>query len=113
MAAASSSGDHNGGGMMIDTPAKLIWGEISSDHMLTTALPFPVTLTAVGEDKEPLPDYSGQLTISALTTKVCLSEGFEGQRLGLWYARAQPSHSAHFLCLHLARLFHARALSVC
>ena len=84
-------------------PAKLIWGDISNQQtMLTTALPFRVSLTAVGEDKEPLPDYTGQLTISALTAKICLSEGFEGRRLGLWCAlyRPSPPVSAHHLPLH-------------
>jgi hypothetical protein len=77
-----------------EVPARLVWGEISNQHLLTTALPFRVTLTAVGEDKEPLPDYCGQLTISALTAKVCLSEGFEGERLGLWCAAAaSKAHS--------------------
>ena len=79
-------GSSSSGGGMVDEPARLVWGDISNPHMLTTALPFRVTLTAVRRrDEEPLPDYCGQLTISALTVKVCLSEGFEGRRLGLWY----------------------------
>ena len=65
-------------------PAKLVWGELG-EQMLTTALPFRVQVFAVGEDKEPLQDYCGHLTITALTTKLCLLEGFEGRRLGLWY----------------------------
>lgn len=62
--------------------AKLVWGEPSG--MLTTALPFRVSVSAVGENKEPLSDYQGHLTISAVTSKVCLAENFEDGRLGLW-----------------------------
>ena len=62
--------------------AKLVWGEVSD--MLTTALPFRVRVSAVGGDKEPVPDYNGHLTITALTAKTALLEGFENSRLGLW-----------------------------
>ena len=80
----------SGGGTLVEAGATLVWGDINTD-LLTTALPFQVTLTAAGEDKQPLPDYCGQLTVSALTTKVCLSEGFEGRRLGLWCAPTQSA----------------------
>ena len=62
--------------------AKLVWGELTD--MLTTAMPFRVSVSAVGDDKQPLSDYRGQLTVSAVVSKVCLVEGFEGRRLGLW-----------------------------
>jgi len=94
-----------GGAMIEEAPARLIWGELE-EHMLTAALPFRVTLTAVGEDKEPLPDYCGQLTISALTAKVCLAEGFEGRRLGLWCAPTPffwPACVAHMVTRRLSR----------
>ena len=98
--AASSSFDSQ--------PAKLVWGELGN-QLLTTALPFRVQVHVVGEDKEPLEDYAGQLTITALTAKVCLSEGFEGRRLGLWYApRRMPRPPMHAttatLTHHSARL---------
>ena len=35
--------------------AKLIWGELNTD-MLNTALPFKVSVSAVGEDKQPISD---------------------------------------------------------
>ena len=84
------------GTQMVETTAKLVWGELAD--MLTTALPFRVVVTAENENKEPLSDYSGHLTISALTPKVCLSEGFEGRRLGLWCAatRTTTRHSRCF-----------------
>jgi len=107
MTSGSTSHDQGSGfstgGAMIETSARLVWGELSNEHMLTTALPFRVTVTAVGDDKEPLPDYCGQLTISALTSKVCLSEGFEGRRLGLWCA---ATHQPRRSCLaHSSHLF--------
>lgn len=79
-------------GTMVERQARFVWGDLS-EHNLTTALPFRVELTAIGEDKERLTDYAGQLTISALTSRVCLFEGFEREtnRLGLWCAAATAS----------------------
>ena len=68
---------------MVESSAKLVWGPLT-DTSLTTALPFRVSISAENEQKELISDYSGQLTITALTPKVCLSGGFEGRRLGLW-----------------------------
>jgi hypothetical protein len=62
--------------------ARLVWGELSD--MLTTALPFRVQLSAKNDDDETIREYAGQLAISAVTVKVCLAEGFEGGKLGLW-----------------------------
>jgi hypothetical protein len=56
--------------------AKLVWGELNVD-MINTALPFKVSVSAVGEDKQPINNYEGHLTISAVQSKVCLAEGFE------------------------------------
>ena len=81
------------------TPARLVWDEPSD--MLTTALPFRVHLSAMGEDKEIISDYEGHLTISAVTAKVCLAEGFEGGRLGLWCASPPFGICCH-IALHLA-----------
>ena len=63
--------------------AKLVWGELNVD-MINTALPFKVSVSAVGEDKQPINNYEGHLTISAVQSQVCLAEGFESGRLGLW-----------------------------
>jgi len=83
-------------GTMVERQARFVWGDLS-EHNLTTALPFRVELTAIGEDKERLTDYAGQLTISALTSRVCLFEGFEREtnRLGLWVPNFLPGHYEH------------------
>jgi hypothetical protein len=70
---------------MVEDTARLVWGKVETGSM-TTGLPFRVQLTAENEIGEQLTDYCRQLTITALTSKVCLSEGFEGRRLGLWCA---------------------------
>lgn len=95
MAAASSSqqnvGDM-GGECMDETPARLVWGPLPEPNTVTTALPFKVNLTAQNDDKELLHNYEGTMSVSAITPKVCLAEGFEGAKLGLWCA-------AHFVVL--------------
>ena len=53
-------------------------------EVVLSTLPFKVSVSAVGEDKQPISDYEGHLTISAVQSKVCLAEGFESGRLGLW-----------------------------
>jgi hypothetical protein len=68
---------------MVESTAKLVWGKLS-DTPLTTALPFRVSVTAENEQKEVMSEYSGQLTITAISPKICLFEGFENRRLGLW-----------------------------
>jgi len=74
-------------------PATLVWGELSD--MLTTSLPFRVAVSAVGDDKKLITDYQGHVTITAVMAKVCLAEGFEGGRLGLWVPNFLPGHYEH------------------
>eukprot|EP00966_Prymnesium_polylepis_P189619 4393506-Prymnesium_polylepis.1 len=40
-------------------------------------------------------DYEGTVQITALTTRVCLAEGFENRRLGLWTPACLPGHYEH------------------
>ena len=80
-------------GSIVEQRATLVWGELSD--LLTTALPFRVTLTAENENKEKVSDYSGKVTITAVTSKLCLSEGFEKQALGLWTPNNLPGHYEH------------------
>ena len=82
---------------------RLVWEEPS--EMLMTGLPFRVGLSAVGEDKELIQDYHGHLTITAVTSKLCLAEGFEGRRLGLWCDAPSAGSAAprRVLCLLLRR----------
>ena len=75
--------DRDGFDGMVETPARLVAKLTGDTKLLCTALPFRVQLSAVDDADEPLADYCGHLTISAVTAKVCLSEGFEGRRLGL------------------------------
>jgi len=60
-----------------------------------TALPFLVKLSVVDEAKEPMVDYQGSVQITALTRKVCLAEGFENRRMGLWTPACLPGHYEH------------------
>ena len=79
-----SSGGSIAGGSMVEAVPKFVWGELPSSNSLTTALPFLVKLSVVNESKDLMVDYQGSVQVSALTCKVCLAEGFESRRLGLW-----------------------------
>jgi hypothetical protein len=79
----SSTSWHDG--QMVEATPRFVWGELPSNNNLTTALPFLVKLSVETENKELMTDYQGSVQISALTSKVCLAEGFESKRLGLWY----------------------------
>merc|ERR1719221_1350983 len=72
---------------------RLIWDEVPKEP--TTSLPFLVRLRIEGEDEEVLTDYSSSVTIQAVTTKVCLAEGFERRSLGLWQPAFLPGHYEH------------------
>ena len=69
---------------MVEAVPKFVWGELPPSNSLTTALPFLVKLSVVNESKDLMVDYQGNVQVSALTCKVCLAEGFESRRLGLW-----------------------------
>ena len=74
--------------MMVET--KFVWGnEVGLN--VTTSLPFLVKLDVLNENDEPMSDYAEIITISAVTTTVCLQEGFEDKQLGRWCVlRLQP-----------------------
>jgi hypothetical protein len=64
---------------------KFVWGgEVGRN--VTTSLPFLVKLDVLNEHDEPMSDYAEVITISAVTTTICLREGFEDRQLGLWCA---------------------------
>ena len=69
---------------------KFVWGgEVGRN--VTTSLPFLVKLDVLNEHDEPMSDYAEVITISAVTTTICLREGFEDRQLGLWCAvRLRP-----------------------
>mmetsp|Transcript_4603 Transcript_4603/g.11213 ORF Transcript_4603/g.11213 Transcript_4603/m.11213 type:complete len:540 (+) Transcript_4603:63-1682(+) len=83
-----------GGGSMVEATPKFVWEKIPG-NTLTTALPFLVKLSAVNEDKELMVDYEGNVQISALACTVCLAEGFDNNRLGLWQPACLPAHYEH------------------
>ena len=70
---------------------KFVWGgEVGRN--VTTSLPFLVKLDVLNEHDEPMSDYAEVITISAVTTTICLREGFEDRQLGLWCAlRCDPA----------------------
>ena len=76
--------------MMVES--KFVWGgEVGRN--VTTSLPFLVKLDVLNEHDEPMSDYAEIITISAVTTTICLREGFEDRQLGLWCAiwlRSRP-----------------------
>ena len=74
---------------MVERTPRFVWEELPVSNM-TTALPFQTRLQIVDDDKELMTDYSGSIQISAVTSKLCLAEGFENKRLGLWCAAPAP-----------------------
>ena len=67
--------------MMVES--KFVWGgEVGRN--VTTSLPFLVKLDVLNEHDDPMSDYAEIITISAVTTTICLREGFEDKCLGLW-----------------------------
>ena len=63
--------------------SKFVWGD-EVGRNVTTSLPFHVKLDVLNEHDEPMSDYAEIITISAVTTTICLREGFEDRQLGLW-----------------------------
>ena len=63
------------------TPS-LEWKPLPDD--LTTSLPFEATLAVVDDEGQPLTELREQVSVSAITSKVCLAEGFEKESMGLW-----------------------------
>ena len=75
--------------MMVES--KFVWGgEVGRN--VTTSLPFLVKLDVLNEHDEPMSDYAEVITISAVTTTICLREGFEDRQLGLWCVLRLRSH---------------------
>jgi hypothetical protein len=57
-------------------------------QQLTSSLPFRVKLRANDEHGKLLDAYSGEVTLSAVSSKTCLAEGFERKTLGRWCVAA-------------------------
>ena len=81
--AASHSGSSSDMSTMVESTPHFLWGEMPPS--ITTSLPFLVKIQICDESKKPMSDYSGSIRITAVTTTVCLAEGFEHHSLGLWY----------------------------
>ena len=74
------------------TPS-LEWKPLPDD--LTTSLPFEATLAVVDDEGQPLTELREQVSVSAITSKVCLAEGFEKESMGLWSPAFLPGHYEH------------------
>ena len=73
------------------TPS-LEWKPLPDD--LTTSLPFEATLAVVDDEGQPLTELREQVSVSAITSKVCLAEGFEKESMGLWSPAFLPGRWA-------------------
>ena len=74
------------------TPS-LEWKPLPDD--LTTSLPFEAALAVVDDEGQPLTELREQVSVSAITSKVCLAEGFEKESMGLWSPAFLPGHYEH------------------
>ena len=74
------------------TPS-LEWKPLPDD--LTASLPFEATLAVVDDEGQPLTELREQVSVSAITSKVCLAEGFEKESMGLWSPAFLPGHYEH------------------
>ena len=80
---------------------KLVWEELPKEPK--TSLPFRVRLRVEADGGERQAAYKGAVTISAVSTRACLSEGFEKRSLGLWTPHFLPGHYEHgFDSVHTA-----------
>jgi len=78
---------------MVESTPRFVWGELPPS--ITTSLPFLVHLSVVNDHDKPMSEYAGNITIHAITSKVCLAEGFERKNLGLWQPAFLPGHYEH------------------
>ena len=78
---------------MVRSSPQLCFDELPKE--VTTSLPFLVRVKLMDEHGEAMPEYTGAVTIQAVTTKVCFAEGFERRSLGLWCALERATACMH------------------